>query len=344
MQIERTGRVIFSDAKLSVWEDPGRRSSLEWQKWEREFKRQVFKRIIQQMNRMGWTVAEWDEAENYKPIANNHRSCSYGELKALLEVTGRHIKLEMWQGVNTPTRPDHGGRYEPNKEAVMPYILRLRMERTRRKLRNYLCNVFSGYTFSDKSPTAERLGPGGLTAAQKIEQRIKDCWHYQEDLGHAQITGDADRSADDVRLEHGVSKVYAFDRKGRPVHGTAYYDLNGNWVITAGRYSLYWFYHNELYVNAPSDLRRKRNDRLRRQRLEGEMSKAIKSMNFLRAETIKNILFPAPAQLYLVRNSEGLYHRPQFCGYTQDTTDAGRFTRDEIGSYANHNQLIAVQA
>lgn len=58
--------------------------------------------------------------------------------------------------MNTPTRPDHGGRYESNLEACMPYVLRLEMERTRRRIRDYLCNVFSGYTFDSKSRSIYR--------------------------------------------------------------------------------------------------------------------------------------------------------------------------------------------
>lgn len=342
MQIPRTGTVSFGDASFSVWEDPKRENNAQWREYELLFKRQVFKRVIQQLNRMGWTVGEWDQADDYKCIANNYRTCSFGELKAQLEVSGRCIKMEMWQGVNTPTRHDHGGRYESDKEAIMPYVIRLRMERTRLILRNYLCNVFTDYTFRDRSPKATRLGPGGLTALEYINQRLRDSGHYVEALGRASIHGENDISADGIKLVHGVTRVYAFDYHGRAITGIAYFCLNGSWMIHSGKYGVSFHWHNTVYVRKPENLRVKRNDRLRRKRLEGELSKAVKTMDFLRAQTLKNILFPNPVQLYLVRNEEGLYHRTGFCGYTSDSTDAGRFTRDEIGSYANHNQLIAV--
>ena len=44
----------------------------------------------------------------------------------------------------------------------MPYLLRLEMERTRRRIRDYLCAVFSGYRFDPKDP-------------EWIASRLKDC-------------------------------------------------------------------------------------------------------------------------------------------------------------------------
>ena len=52
MQIERTGTVSFYDASLNVWESP---EGMVLGAWENEFKKAVFLRIVQQLNRMGWT-------------------------------------------------------------------------------------------------------------------------------------------------------------------------------------------------------------------------------------------------------------------------------------------------
>ncbi|UUQ65183.1 hypothetical protein NLK61_00585 [Pseudomonas fuscovaginae UPB0736] len=57
MQIQRKGNLSFGDARLSIWEedisaarDAGgvRRADA----WEKRFKREVFKRIIQTLNRL----------------------------------------------------------------------------------------------------------------------------------------------------------------------------------------------------------------------------------------------------------------------------------------------------
>ena len=73
-QIERTATIHFGDASFSIWEEWLGGTLQEWDNWERTFKRQVFARIIQQLNRLGWTVGPWKYAANYAAIANNHRS------------------------------------------------------------------------------------------------------------------------------------------------------------------------------------------------------------------------------------------------------------------------------
>ncbi len=78
------------------------------------------------------------------------RWCSKGDLKADLKVSGRSITFEMFQNVNAPDRPDHGGRHQSNKEFHMPYVMRLEMERTHRKIRDYLCAVFTDYKFTPR--------------------------------------------------------------------------------------------------------------------------------------------------------------------------------------------------
>lgn len=148
-RIIRKGKVSFGDASLSVWEDPEGRVQLEW---ERQFKKDVFSRIVQQLNRLGWIcVVPEDKIKAYGVnFARSYRYCTKGNLQPDLEVSGRCIKFETFQNVNAPDRPDYGGRHQNNKEFHMPYLMRLEMERTRRKIRDYLCAVFSGYEFDTK--------------------------------------------------------------------------------------------------------------------------------------------------------------------------------------------------
>lgn len=351
----REGTVIFHDASLKIWEDGLGGSNAERDAWEAKFKAEVFDRMTWMLRKLGWQteIDQEDFARTKKEYGlkfaqrwtSNKRLCSHGDLKGEIKVSGRCIDFETWQAVNTPTRPDHGGKYESNKEKVMPYLLRLRMERTRRKLRDYLLHLFEGYTFEDKSPKVDKVGFGALTALQAIEWSIKKSGHYKPELGRAEIHSEAYRySADGVELEHGKTKAYSIDYKGRPIFGTVYYSLNGNWIIHTGKYDHWYRWHNEIYVSAPDSLRVKRNADKRRSRLEGELAKAIKAMDFKRAEVIKNILFPADEQLYVVRHEEGMYHRSNFCGYTDNLIDAGKFTLAEAKRYDNcGNTLIKLQ-
>ncbi len=130
-QIERIGRVSFGDASLGVWEEPEGPVKTEW---ERQFKKDVFLRIVQQLNRLGWSftmpAVEQDDIKRYggavaRWSAERHRNCTKGDLQADLSVSGRCIEFKMFQNVNAPDRPDHGGRYQSNKESHMPYLTRL---------------------------------------------------------------------------------------------------------------------------------------------------------------------------------------------------------------------------
>ena len=351
-QIERQGRVHFGDASLHVWEEGLGGSYEERRAWEQKFKREVFARIIQQLNRLGWNVGPWAGAEHYKVIAHNYHTCSKGEhLHAELDISGRHIELEMWQSANTPTRPDHQGRYESNKEAVAPYLLRLEMERTRRKIRDYLCNVFTGYTFDEPRPGRhgrKRLKPP--TAMEFLEGCYAESHHFKGDWqaylevhnrpGLVACFNSNRKSADGKLLEHG-QQVYFFDRKGRAQTGTAFYNINNMWWVVSGKYAVTNEASFELYVDNPGDLRRKRNTKLRRSQLEKQLNKAMASMNFERAARLRGIIYPPNEPIFcLWHRGHQAYHCAGFRGYANDQLQAGKFTRAELKGWENDTNEI----
>ena len=73
-QINREGSVSFGDASFSIWEEPAGKAMIggDWA----HLQAPSFARIIQQLNRLGWTVGPWKNAANCAAIANNHRSCN----------------------------------------------------------------------------------------------------------------------------------------------------------------------------------------------------------------------------------------------------------------------------
>lgn len=338
-QINRSGTVTFGDASINIWEDPKRTSTAQWNEWEKLFRKQVFKRFIQQLNRLGWTVTEWDEAEYYRCIAHDRRTCKKGDLQGKLRLSGRTIQFEMWQDVANVSNPN-GGRYDFDKEQRMPYLIHLEMQRTRNRLRNYLCNVFAGYDFKDNSPNTKQPGPGSLTATDWVHREIRSCWHYVEELGHARIGMACNaRSAEGETITHGA-RVYTLDSKGRIVTGTAYYNLNSSWYVVTGKYGVMCSQASEIYLHNPGCLRVKRNERQRRQRLESELAKAIKAMDFKRAQVLKEVLFPDDQPLYLIwHKGHSAWYAPNFCGYRNSANDAGKYTRAELGSYLIEDDL-----
>jgi len=335
--INRTGTVSFGDASISICEEGISAARNEGgyageKAWCRQFKRDVFARIVQTLNRLGWAVGPWDKTEQYKCIALNHRTCSKGGLQGELDISGRCIKFEMWQDV-TLSENCNGGRYDFGKEGRMPYVLRLEMERTRRRIRDYLCNVFAEYTFN--APKKERGAHlGGAGAAEWIEQQYRDSWHFKGDwLGYIEKNPHMQSnrgSADGRQLEH-MQTVWFADWRGRICRGTAMYNINNMWWVVAGPYEVRNLASFELYTAAPDNLRVKRNADRRRKRLEGELATAVKAMRFERAAQLRDILFPGDQQLFNVwHNDHQLYHRAGFCGYTADQSQAGKFTAEEV--------------
>lgn len=327
--INRSGKVSFHDASLHVWEEPGGQVQPQW---EAQFKKDVFLRVVQQLNRLGWTcTVPQDMLTQYSlAFARMHRYCRKGDLQAELGVGGRHIELKMWQDVANVTHRS-GGKYEFDKEQKMPYLLRLEMERTRRRIRDYLCGVFSDYSFTPPKPT---MGLSGVTAMEYAAHSRRTSGHYVAELDRARIcNGGYDKSADGHQLENGV-QVYAQDRRGRIITGIAFYDLNGNWQVVTGRYGMNCVWYKQVWISSPGNLRVKRNADIRRKRLEGELSKAVVAMNFERAATLRDILFPKGDPLFMVFHQEhDAYHGPAFSGYTKDASQAGKFTAAEIAGW-----------
>lgn len=349
MQINRTGVVSFHDASLHVIEEGisdarkagGHAAATDW---EKKFKHEVFARIVQQLNRIGWkcVVPEQMIKEYSLAFAQSHRYCVKGDLQADLSVSGRCIELKMFQSVNCPTRPDCNGRYESNKEQVMPYLLRLEMERTRRRIKNYLCSVFDNYTFkADRADgRSNKCGFMHRTALDWIAGCYETSWHFKGDLSRYEISSGNRKSADKQNLEHG-QRVFFYDHKGRINTGVAYYNINNMWWVATGKYSVTNKACFELFTALPENARVKRNEKLRNKRLQSEMAEAIQQMAFERAAILRDILFPKKEEeIFVVRHECGAYHRPGFEGYTNDLSEAGKFTETQVRGYRKGTNTV----
>lgn len=338
-QINRAGTVTFGDASLNIWEDPECRV---WGDWERQFKQEVFLRMAQKLRRLGWkTEVPKDMVEEYgRSFAESHRYCRKGDLQGFLDLSGRCIKFQMWQDVANGENTN-GGRYDFDKEKRMPYLLNLEMQRTRNQLCEYLCNVFAGYEFKSgkRDGRSENRGPGALTALEYVEACWASSCHFKGDTSTYEISDYNRKSADSQLIEHG-QRVYYPDHKGRMCVGTAYYNINNMWWVVSGKYEVSNEASFYLYGDNPGCLRVKRNERQRRQSLERELAKAIKAMDFKRAQVLKEVLFPENEPLYLIwHKGHSAWFAPNFCGYRTSANDAGKYTRAELGNYIEENQL-----
>lgn len=321
----RQGVIKVRNGGFSIWEEGLGGAYDERESWERLFKRQVFTRVVQQLNRLGWSlqVPEDDIKAYSRSFALNYREGAKGDLRCYLSLSGRHIELSMWQGVNTPTRPDNGGRYEHDIEAAAPYLMRLEMIRTRNRVTQYLCNIFDGYTMDDSQ--YEKVG-NHKTALDFIKRR-------QHEGGKSAIPAYAIKSSCGGVIETG-KRVYFFDRKGRACTGIAYHNGGGMWWVVCGKYLYHNKDHSDLHLSPPADLRVRRNEGSRRRSLEQELNSAVSAMNFERAAVLRDILFPTKEPLFNVWHKEhGMYHKANFSGYTASQANAGKFTAEECAGW-----------
>lgn len=342
-RIERAGCVNFGDASISIVEEglANARAGGGFDAaklWESQFKRDVFTRIVQTLNRIGWacTMPEISphDVKHYggnvaRWSAERKRLCTKGDLKADLEISGRSISLKMFQNVNAPDRPDHDGRYQSDLEGHMPYLLRLEMERTRRRIRDYLINVFAGYTLGTTS-SSFYCKPLSRTAMESIQDHYAKSCHFKGDMAKYKIADCNRGSGDGTMLDHG-QRVYFFDWHGRLCAGTALYNINNMWWVATGKYDYTNKASFELFARCPENPRLKRNADRRRKRIEKELQKAIAAMNFERAAVLRDVLFPDSPELFNVWHGEhNLYHCSGFSGYTSDRAKAGKFTANEV--------------
>jgi hypothetical protein len=290
-----TGSIRFGDASIHINAEAnlGRGYNPEREAWEVKYKRDVFKRIVQQLNRLGWTCAIPEEyIKNYQmSFARNYRECRKGDVHGKLEIIGQQIKFEMWQNVNVPKseREDGRGQFLYNKEKYAPYPLLLEMKRTRNRIRKYLENVCS-FKFEPKKPSQMEVGPNQLTAYEFIKARWEDCWHYKPELGRRD--GEEyewnSKSADNGSLHHDMP-VWFYDRKGRLNKGTAYYNINNMWWVISGKYGCRNLCCRDLYIDLPNDPRVKNNADKRARAINNELGQAISAENYERAIVLRDL-------------------------------------------------------
>lgn len=308
--------VRLHDTRVGIWQDDPNDPS---------FKTKIFDGLVRLLRKRGWTVVHDPHTlKHYRCISKYTRLARKGNLHASLQVRGRAIEFECWaetwRKVNV-----NGHRYDFDKRQRLDYIDRLRLELEERAIIVWL---------SDRAVvTVDRHKPmpstGAITALTFIETDYARSWHTNKALGRPTWGRDYNRkSADGFLLEHGAT-VWTTDGKGRIIRGVAYYHINNMWWVVAGPHTLLNQACREIYAERPEDLRRKRNGRARRNRLERELANAVSASDYRRAEILKRIIFGDEPVYRIWSRKNDCFYAPQYCGYTTDENRAGRYTRAE---------------
>lgn len=317
--------VNLHDAHVGLWQDSAN---------DPTFKGEIFDGVLAHLKRRGFKITAVPRiAKHHRCISPLFRLASRGEMRAEIQVSGRVVQFEWWSE-RALSDNSNGPRYGFDRRKSMPYLDGLRFELEVRHLLAWLSER------ADVVPRAARQqdfrcgrGRGELPAADYIQARYATDWHTDKQLGRPR-SQDYDRKSGDgdgSLVEHGA-RVWFRDRKGRIGTGIAHSDGGSRWMIVTGPYSITWASSFEVYTRCPPDLRRKRNERERRKRLEGELAKAITRMDFLRAETLRKILFGAELTYGIWAVDKEAFYRSDYAGYTTDRISAGRYTWDEAAA------------
>lgn len=314
----RVGKISLHDTSLSIWEEEVN---------ECDLRRKTFVPLIAHLKHRGWTVSgDPDIVKNYPSLVPYRRLCRRGPLEATLELTGRVVRFEIH--VADADRK-HGGRHGFDKLLNMTSAQRMLTLGTLLSTARYLVKRH-GYPVTPFKPAHNTLRRGWPTALDYVRHNNLNSGHYKEALGRADWHSDFNRtSGDGVLLEHGQT-VYAIDHKGRIVRGRAFYQLGNRWWVVLSETRAIAMSANEILVSTPDNLRIRRNVEARRGRLESELHKAIRTMDFARATLIKSLLF-SDAKIYRIWSEKRhAWYRTQAMGYTDDSTHAGLFREDEV--------------
>ncbi|WP_371346512.1 hypothetical protein [Ancylobacter sp. IITR112] len=313
---ERKLDVRMHDTTVGIWQDNPN---------DPTFKTEIFDGLIRLLRSRGWKVTrDAHTHRHYRCLSKHHRMARKGNLRASLRLSGRAIEFECWtetwQKVN-----QNGHRYDFDKRGRFDYIDRLRLDLEERAI---IATLRAG---ADVTVSRSRPSPstGAITAMSYIEAGYAESWHSYKELGRPKCDQAYNgKSRDGFQIEHGAT-VWTTDFKGRIVRGTALYNINNMWWVVTGPHGLLNQACHEIYVEQPEDLRRKRNGRARRNRLERELAQAVSSHHYSRAETLKRIIFGDEPIYRIWSRKNDCFYAPQYCGYTADENRAGRYTRAE---------------
>lgn len=317
--------INLHDAHVGLWQDNAH---------DPTFKAEIFDGVLRHLRRRGFEITAVPRiAKHHRCISPNYRLAARGDLRAEIHVSGRVVEFEWWSEC-APSENANGPRYGFGRRKRMPYLDGLRFELELRHLLAWLSER------ADVTPREARRGDvqcghgrGQVSAAKYIQNLYDTDWHTDKQLGRPKAQDYERRSAegDGSLVEHGA-RVWFRGPKGRILTGIAHSVGSSRWVIATSTRTVSWANSFEIFTRCPPDLRRKRNERERRKRLEGELAKAITRMDFLRAETLRKILFGAELTYGIWATDKKAYYRPDYSGYTNDRIAAGRYTWDEAAA------------
>lgn len=292
----RSGTVHIVDTSIQVWEVEVHDSI-----------RTVLAACVALLRRRGWSVClDPRIARDYPTLSRDHWYASHTSgLEVLLQLCGRHLKIEFFQNVANVSN-QNGGQYDFGKFARMPRAMQIRCvvelaAMVRRLLRfgyafGHACDlrepllmstlkIVTGRSVSERSPLEQFNIAWSFSRSPVADRFDRDetGWPSEKELRSWAHT---DR--DGVVLRNGDWRYVRVD--GRVRHVQAFGGINGMWQAWSNGVQVGWG------VGATEFSSRFPEDEPRRlvpgqtARLEKELEKATKAKDWRRSAAIAGVL------------------------------------------------------
>lgn len=182
--------------------------------------------LFNMMRLRGWTIqTDQDMLERYSCLAEDYFEGQKEDLKFKAEKYRMGFKIKFFQSINTIN--PYGGHYDSEQFLLMPYLIRCRFLVELNHIKSFC--LAAGYEDHSESVKPK--------AYDKIMNKIKSCWHYEEgkELPEFDLPDYNARDKDGKKLRNGQLKYFR-DHKGRLQKGIIYHNINNMWWTILNEY------------------------------------------------------------------------------------------------------------
>ncbi len=191
---------------------------------------ELWRETLSFLGSIGFYVCKDKRIEkDYKILSRTHRQGRYCDLEFKTSTYPAGFEIKFFQNVNYEN--PHGGEYDCDKYAKMPYLVKKQFENACRKIRKF----FADKGIEDASEYEPR------TAEEKIKWSYVKNWHKPQssmDFALSDIHGTTaeaynSKDRDGNILRNGEVKYFR-DYNGYLCRGIVYHNINNMWWVICG--------------------------------------------------------------------------------------------------------------